>query len=34
MEYLRREPCDYVEVTMSKNGTFYVMECLGPGVPW
>lgn len=34
MEYLHREPCNYVDVKMSKNGTFYVMECDGPDVPW
>jgi hypothetical protein len=34
MDYLHRDPCDYVEVTMSKNGTFYIMECEGPDLPW
>ena len=34
MDYLRREKCNYVDAKMSDNGTFYVMECAGPDLPW
>jgi len=31
---LHRPKCEYVSVHMSKGGSYYVMECKGPGVPF
>ena len=29
-----REKCEFVDVKMSKDGSFYVMDCKGPGIPY
>lgn len=35
MPALRHRPrCEYVDVHMSKGGSYYVMECKGPGIPF
>lgn len=33
-ELSHRPECDYVSASMSKDGTYYVMDCKGPGIPY
>eukprot|EP00096_Caligus_rogercresseyi_P014387 TRINITY_DN689_c1_g1_i3.p1 TRINITY_DN689_c1_g1~~TRINITY_DN689_c1_g1_i3.p1 ORF type:complete len:850 (-),score=196.30 TRINITY_DN689_c1_g1_i3:804-3353(-) len=34
MEYLKRPNCSFFDVKMSADGSFYILDCKGPIVPW